>query len=295
MKKVLLVLFVLVSFSGSVQAVANTSQDDNLILTTVINNTKRILKGEHAMILLSPSANNGYIINMIEKYRDKVSDVLFEADHNDEILQQIFNEKEYGYLLSQRSDEKWNLNGINEDKVIIYKEDMDIIAPGSKVLTVGKPIYTLDNKYALVYLNLITWLGIQVFKNEGGKWIEYKLIHPLIVQPKLKKMKGYCVLLEKILLDNKVADYLHGDKNGRETLYVIENDFCVMDTEINNILVKTVKDVKAAKNKNYIDLKIVKELDDKTVVELLYPIEGVSVKAVFDSKRELLDIDIIEK
>ena len=77
MKNIFLIVLLFVSQLCFCQAVANTSQDDNLILEEVLKNTKKTLEGKYALILLSPSANNSYVMEVVKEYKGGKIQILY--------------------------------------------------------------------------------------------------------------------------------------------------------------------------------------------------------------------------
>lgn len=161
---------------------------------TIINNELLKVKSKNPTksILLKESNNNEYVISIItqldslEKVGSKEKLVSFKQEigiTEDKKFNLIFNQKEYKHLLSQKSiNLKWNFKKISnaisysspnekrKDKIVIY---------------LSKPIFTQDNKFAIVYSNNEKTSYLIIFEKIKNEWKEYKIISPNIISPKV--------------------------------------------------------------------------------------------------------------
>jgi hypothetical protein len=201
---VILVLGSLV-FSCKEKAKLNTNSNDYLIINKIVKQTKE--QYLNRTLILDSINDNEYVISIIkelDKY-EKINDSYkldslkhslgitkgnvslenlkatnYESVKRDSILDLIFNKGEYEHLISQKENSQWDLNLI--DKSYFNESSGEI----KQVLHIGKPIYTKNNNFALVYFCKSTRLGISIYKKEKEDWIEHQLIAPLILQPKAK-------------------------------------------------------------------------------------------------------------
>jgi len=171
-------------------------QNDYLLINKIIKQTKEQDLDKTLVFKLNNS--NEYVIailNELNKYeinneRHKLDSLKRDLGiigrginyiDRDEILDKVFNKSEYYYLISQKDNSQWDLNLI--DKFYLEKSNNNY----SKTLQLSKPIYTSNNEIALVCINRVTSISVCIYTNVKGKWKEYKLIAPLIVQPKAEK------------------------------------------------------------------------------------------------------------
>lgn len=104
-----------------------------------------------------------------------------------------------------------------------------------------------------------------------------------------------CLWLENTLKDKRFKMYLHSDLKERKKLYLVNNNYCVMNTKSVNIEVITIDESAINKHKNYIKIRNMSNVNDKTIVTIDYPIEGAVFSIYLNSKHEIIDIDVIEK
>ena len=186
--KVVLVtnLFILLS--------CNKEKKDDLIIIDVIINQTSI---EKEQVIINQSRNNDYLISVIKKIKkydlekiklDSLKQVL--GIKNNEVSNEIFNENQYNYLLSQKSnlDSKWNFNSLSDlNKKKIEESKVNKLINN---ITISKPIYTKNKKYALVYICKKSWCGIQIFHFLNNKWVEIELISPMLISKKAKILEN---------------------------------------------------------------------------------------------------------
>lgn len=170
----------------------NRESEDYAILNSIIEKAKSIENGK--MIYLYKMHPNNYVIHIIESKRSNdmsnasdsiVSQYGFINIEMDDTLREIFNTNEYQFLLSQNSASNWDSDKIIKD-VIVYEDEP---IKNGILYKISKPIYTTSGKYALVCINKRTWQGILVMKKIKQEWVEYKLIAPMSIQPKIQLWK----------------------------------------------------------------------------------------------------------
>ncbi|TXE13980.1 hypothetical protein ES692_17755 [Psychroserpens burtonensis] len=163
----LIVIFILgcLVFSCKTNTIINNKSNGYLIINKIVTQTKKQFLNR--TLTLDSLNDNEYVISIIkelEKYQ-KINDSykLDSLKHSlgiikgDSILNLIFNKEEYEYLISQKENSPWDLNLI--DKLDINENNEDI----KQVLHIGKPIYTKNNDFALVYFYKSTRLGISIY------------------------------------------------------------------------------------------------------------------------------------
>lgn len=90
----------------------------------------------------------------------------------------IFNQKEYSYFISQKNNSKWDF-----DKIFGATNSSNV--KGQVSLYVSKPIYTKNSNFALIYTTNEKTSCIVIYEKITKDWIEYKIISPMIINPKV--------------------------------------------------------------------------------------------------------------
>jgi hypothetical protein len=186
-----LFLLVVIISCSSTKVVESTA--DYKILGAIIQKTKKNNQGRK--IVLVESASNEYVTTIIEELRrsevtanqsltDSLKQSLGIADSP--VFNAVFNSKEYGNLISQKQNAKWNTKQI---AVLGIETFTDESVNGQLEVTVSKPIYTANRQYALVFIAEGTTSGILIFKKEKGHWVEDKIIATFFIQKKAKYRK----------------------------------------------------------------------------------------------------------
>lgn len=168
------------------------NDEDYLILNEFLASTKIVSKID--TIYLRPSNQNSFSIGVVESERYKEEypgapenmelDYGFISIQRDSVVDQILNEQEYDYLLTQKANSEWDFSKINVPNVFQYASNRK--KRGNEIISVGKPVYTRDKKAALVSISYYTRSGIMVFRKINGQWLGNKIIAPLLVQPKVQ-------------------------------------------------------------------------------------------------------------
>lgn len=174
---------------STTNVVTNKDKYDYDILNSILETSKNIEPAKKVYLL--KSYPNDYVLEIIKSQKNKKTssnDSIFSGYgfidiEIDETLQKIFNEKEYDFLLSQNATSNWDNNKISKETIVYEKNET---GQNSIMYKISKPIYTIDNKFALIGINKQSWEGIIVMQKKEEKWIEYKLIAPLIIQQKAK-------------------------------------------------------------------------------------------------------------
>lgn len=190
-QKVLLVISILFVIISAFNSISVNNDVDYDLLNQTIERTKN--KNSGKIILLKESNNNEFVISIIkdlnhfEEIDEKIKlDSLKKSigiDSNKK-FNLIFNKNEYSNFISQENNSKWDFNRINN--ATAYIENKNIKATNNNnILYVSKPIYTKNNNFALVYISSNNHSYIDVFEKINKKWIEYKLIYPMISVKKI--------------------------------------------------------------------------------------------------------------
>ena len=182
-----LTLFML-SFDFFVQ----TENDDYLILNKIVSEVKN--RNHKKPIYIETNNNNEFVVLIIKNLKEAqkneiVLDSLKQSYNIDDniVFETIFNKNEYDSLISQKANFNWDMKKINTENIHLKKNNE--INLGKLVLTVSKPIYVKNNNYALVYYSFKSSSGIIVYEKKENKWIQFKMICPMLIQQKAKYIK----------------------------------------------------------------------------------------------------------
>lgn len=105
---------------------------------------------------------------------------------------------------------------------------------------------------------------------------------------------NYCKIVERILANDQVVDFLHLEDKRRQILYLQKNEYCNQDMVFDNGL-KLIYSKKPSKEKNKIFLKEWRTLsENRYIIELYYPIEGLFITAEIKDDK-IVKIETIEK
>ena len=198
------ILFLVLIVSCNTTIKQNRTTDDYALVNAIIKTTKE--QSLDKTIVFKLDNNNEYVVsilNQLYKYEldnnlDKLDSLKQglgiikslgiiknlkehgrnDVDQKDPVFDSIFNKKQYAYLISQKYNSKWDINLV--DKSFLEKADNK----STQNLRITKPIYTTDNKSALIYFNQGTIAGVLIYKKMNGKWASHGLINPLLLHPK---------------------------------------------------------------------------------------------------------------
>jgi len=166
-------------------AFLSSNDEDYILLNKIIERVKN--KNPNKSIILKESNNNEYVISVInqlntfEKSENKVKLDSLKAEigiQNNLKFNSIFNQKEYSYFISQKNNSKWDF-----DKIFRATNSSNVKSQVS--LYVSKPIYTKNSNYALIYTTNEKTSCIVIYEKKTKDWIEYKIISPMIINPKV--------------------------------------------------------------------------------------------------------------
>jgi len=166
-------------------AFLSSNDEDYILLNKIIERVKN--KNPNKSIILKESNNNEYVISVInqlntfEKSENKVKLDSLKAEigiQNNLKFNSIFNQKEYSYFISQKNNSKWDF-----DKVFGATNSSNVKCQVS--LYVSKPIYTKNSNFALIYTTNEKTSCIIIYEKITNDWIEYKIISPMIINPKV--------------------------------------------------------------------------------------------------------------
>jgi hypothetical protein len=184
MKKIFMLLLLISSSAFS----QNEESNDYMILRDAIDSFVKTANGKP--MYLTPDTTNNHVISVIESQQKKFLGTLTETDiyHDlgkDSIFDKIFNDKEFDYLLSQKSEAKWDIDKLKIDILLPYDKN-EKTKDLSSVIIISKPIYTHNKKFALVEVGKRTWRYVMVYRKEDNKWIVYKQITPITISLKVE-------------------------------------------------------------------------------------------------------------
>lgn len=144
-------------------------------------------------LYISDRADNKYISSL---YEDNFADSMFYKMENSRqwmakkasnntvindtnIIKEIFTKENYEYIKKQAGTYKWSKNEVSQFSglypVILLKDDKNrfYLKPD---LQISKPVYTVNNKYALVSYTYKGATALVVFENQDGNWEQVKYI-----------------------------------------------------------------------------------------------------------------------
>ncbi len=179
------ILFILI-FSSFV--ILPNNDEDYILLNKIFERTK--IKNPDKTIVLNESNSNEYVISIINQLNsyEKTNSIKLDSLKNEigivnnAKFNSIFNQKEYSYLISQKSNSKWNFDKIGGAEVTSNSKN--------KIsLYVSKPIYTKNSNYSLVYINNGKTSKIVIYEKIDKGWKEYKIISPMLRSSKVSLEK----------------------------------------------------------------------------------------------------------
>lgn len=164
--------------------------EDILILNKIIKE----IKTDNYKIVMDTSKNNNYLISRIEELKEYDFNNIFKLDslkqilgiENDKIINSIFNKKKYDYLISQKFNSDWNFNKLsisNRKKI-----ETSQIHKSENNISISKPVFTQNKKYALVYVCEKTRCGIRVLDFTENQWRNHTIISTMFISKKAKIM-----------------------------------------------------------------------------------------------------------
>ncbi len=180
--KVLLVISIVLLFSSC----KLEKNDDFLIVENIIKKYKK--KSSYNEVILDSTNNNSTVINFITKYKqlfienkkDLINGFKIENDLvNISKIDFIFNNSQFEEYLRQDTGvvSIWNKEILNTFSNKDYSR--------KNVIKISKPIYSLDKKYSLIYVNKVTKSYILIYQKNNEEWLEYKLVSPNLIQSKV--------------------------------------------------------------------------------------------------------------
>lgn len=149
----------------------HTVEDDRKIVDYILN------QKENKYYLEKPNSNI-YLISKLKYFKTlELENKLKKLDSvkqisgfskNDTVLERIFNLKNYAFLIEQKNvNTEWKTKTQNNSKKQF------------KTIFISKPLYTKDNRFALVYIKHSNIGYTQILKkNSKNSWVYYKLIFP---------------------------------------------------------------------------------------------------------------------
>lgn len=168
------------------------NNDDYVIVHNILESIKN--KHTDKVVVFNPSNNNEYLISLITDFKDcdevqnnsKCDDLKVNLGKiDDSYSKAIFNKKEYDFLISQKEKNIWDIKKIGGIDGVVFEQNN--INNNKSEVFISKPIYTVDKNFSLTYVNQKTKDYIEVYmKNKGNKWVEYKLIFPRVISPKIE-------------------------------------------------------------------------------------------------------------
>jgi len=164
----------------------NSKQDNDYILLNKILE-KVIDQNKTSNIVLDINNNNETVISVVKKLKyfdEEKSKISFDSIrqeiriYKDSKFLEIFNRNQYDYFISQKSNSEWDFNKVTNPKII--KNVKEKFTNKQVIVKVCKPIYTTDNKYALISISKKNSSYIVVFKKENNIWNEFKIFSAIL-------------------------------------------------------------------------------------------------------------------
>lgn len=180
---ILFITFFLVSCNTSKDIIESRNDDDYLLLNKLLNNISKQFPKNNINFKLSN--NNEVVTSVVEELKKNDFETnKFKLDSlkrdigidSDKTFNEIFNPKEYDYLISQKQKLEWDFQKIKTQRVYKYEKDMSV--DKQIIVQISKPIYTSNNKFALISVNKKSASYILIFKKNKNDWIEDKLFSP---------------------------------------------------------------------------------------------------------------------
>ncbi len=172
-------ILILIVCASSISQNKQDDKNDYLLLNTTLKNIR--LKKSNAISNLDASNSNEYVIEIIKNLKEfdllnnkyKLDSLRQSIGLKGKEMNDVFNTKEYDFLISQKAKSVWDFSKINDSKIKPFQKN-EMVSNQVKV-NISKPIYTLNKKFALVFVSS-SWSGIIVYKKQKNDWVEYKLI-----------------------------------------------------------------------------------------------------------------------
>lgn len=193
MKNNFYLLVIICSLSFSCESKAQKGLTKNyLLVNQILENTKE--QNLNKTLVFNLNNNNEYVISILKQLHGyELEKNTFKLDslkqsigviqvgrERDSIFDYIFNKKQYKYLISQKCNSEWEFNLI--DTLYLKKTN----SKKKQSIKISKPIYTKNNDFALVVIDRVSSISVSVYKKEQTNWVEYRLIAPAFVSPKIK-------------------------------------------------------------------------------------------------------------
>lgn len=158
----------------------NEINDDDKILDTIVSK----IDTSKYQIIFEISKSNEYVVSKIKELKKiYLSQNKFKLDSLKQVWgikdDKVFNSNEYDFLISQKNNSEWDSIKLNLLEKKINKNQKSKLI---KKVFVSKPIYSKNKNFSLIYFKE-DWSGIIVLKNVDGKWMDYNIIIPMLIQP----------------------------------------------------------------------------------------------------------------
>lgn len=150
------------------------SNDDNILLNTIIKSKIKHNKGKS--ILIDISRNNTFVINIIKQLEEasktdnNINDSIYNSLGIDKkTISSVFNKNEFQNFISQQSNSSWKSDDINCKKAVL---SIDIKNNPAIGYIISKPIYTIKRENAIVFIGSKTSSYLTIYKRVKKKWKE---------------------------------------------------------------------------------------------------------------------------
>lgn len=183
--KAAVILVIIFSIScGKKENLKNSQRNNDFIVNSILK--KKLAKGD--TIYLIKNNDNLIVIDLIQKMKNievqgdlwsldslRTSIGLFRNnDARDNIyIDEIFNRKHFDYLIQQKHVGFW------KDLSYGFLADESRNSKIKKV-SISMPIYTMNDKFALIGITTSTSSYILIYENNNSEWKESKLIAPMV-------------------------------------------------------------------------------------------------------------------
>lgn len=188
MRKPSYLLFILLVFISCNSL--NRNNSNNIIKKSIVEKLSEIHKDT---LYISDRADNKYISSLYEEnFADSVlykmemsrqwlakksgSDTM--SDDTD-IITAVFSRANYKHIKKQAGTYKWSKDKINKmsglNPVILLKDDKSRLSLKPD-LQISEPVYTINNKFALVSYTYKGSTTLVIFENRGSNWEQLKYI-----------------------------------------------------------------------------------------------------------------------
>ncbi len=182
---VVISLLIFILFNSFTILQKRTNQKDDYILLNKVLKDLCLVK-KNTTISLKSSNNNEFVIETIKKIKEyeergdynKLDSLKQSLWIKENELNNVLNKKEYNVLISQKANSFWDFKKTQNSNVVEFDKNKTNI--NHLVVSISKPIYSSDSKFAFVLVNKPSSSSIHIYKKHNNQWFFHKLISPML-------------------------------------------------------------------------------------------------------------------